>query len=524
MTDWTAPNTEYPPPKANEPALHAAARLGDHDAIRRLVAEGADVNETFDIGLDPDAWDNPATPLMVAASSGDGATVETVHLLLELGADPTITIRGNSAANFACSGLGWNYRPGGELARLELLLNAGAPLGLTGEEGNRTFCDAAERGNADVVRLLLAHGANPNGHWDQEVARQRHLEMNEQMRAYRAEDEANAQFRELIGDDDFDELTASMDAQFFQSMTSAPSGYEIPLFRAAESGSAECARAIIDAGADPLKRDNQQRTALFYAASEEVARELMRAGLSLDDRDTYSWTPLDDAVSSGPDAIPRIEALIAAGADVNATHDRGYTVFMSAAGSMSRERRILEILVEAGADPHAVTELGYNAFHAAVDVNGEANEEVIVRAILGYLKELGVDIDVRNKHGHTPIARAIEEGTGLEVRVLAELGADVNVVCPRHVCGEDGCGAVTAPIVFAAIASAVDSDAKLAALLKAGVNLDVVDEEGRSPLEHARADLEGHVTDESGLSYVDEWTEEARRCVQMLEAACAREA
>jgi hypothetical protein len=61
---------------------------------------------------------------------------------------------------------------------------------------------------------------------------------------------------------------------------------------------------------------------------------------------------------------------------VNATHDRGYTVFMSAVASMERQRVIFERLVAAGADPHAVSELGFTAFHAAVDVSGEANEEV----------------------------------------------------------------------------------------------------------------------------------------------------
>jgi len=88
MTDDYEPWPGYLPPKAGEPALHRAARLGDHEAISSLMAAGADVNAVFDIQLDPDGPDTPATPLMVAAGSGDGASIETVELLLALGADP----------------------------------------------------------------------------------------------------------------------------------------------------------------------------------------------------------------------------------------------------------------------------------------------------------------------------------------------------------------------------------------------------------------------------------------------------
>lgn len=85
MTDWVPPNSEYPPPKPDEPPIIRAARLGDHDAIRSLVRGGVRLDVSFNIRLDPGARECPATPLMVAAGSGDGATVETVDLLLELG-------------------------------------------------------------------------------------------------------------------------------------------------------------------------------------------------------------------------------------------------------------------------------------------------------------------------------------------------------------------------------------------------------------------------------------------------------
>ncbi len=146
-------------------------------------------------------------------------------------------------------------------------------------------------------------------------------------------------------------------------------------------------------------------------------------GLSLEDVDQHGWTPLTAAASDGLEAIDRARWLIEAGANVNASHDRGYTVLMTAASGMERDVEMLRLLVESGADPHAVSELGYNAFHAAIDVNGEANEESSVRSVLGYLNELGVSLVQRNHRGWTPLDRAHYEGTELEETVLRELMA-----------------------------------------------------------------------------------------------------
>ena len=98
-SEWTPPNAEYPPPKAGEPPLHRAARFGNEVEIRSLT-NPRNLETVFDLQLDPGGKGSPATPLMVAAGSGDGATVDTVRLLLGLGADPKRTAEGRSAADF----------------------------------------------------------------------------------------------------------------------------------------------------------------------------------------------------------------------------------------------------------------------------------------------------------------------------------------------------------------------------------------------------------------------------------------
>lgn len=381
------------------------------------------------------------------------------------------------------------------------------------ERMNRRLCDAARQGDTAQVEVLIAEGADPDGYWDPVEARRRHEIMREQLLA-----EADRQLVESLRAVVPDEVRDALDVT--EAPPTAPYASLIPLFCAVQSGSMDCVRALLDAGADVSKHDDLSRTAMWYVTSADVARHLAGHGLSTEDRDCFGWTPLD-AAAEDTDALSRVEALLAAGADVHATHDRGFTVFMSAASASERDPRLLERLVAAGADPHAVTELGYNAFHAAIDVNGEANAEPSVRGILASLQRLGVDIEHRTTLGYTPLARAIEEGTGTEARVLCELGADPNATGPRHVSSDDECSLASAPLIFAAIASAVDGDEKLAALLDAGAVLDVVDESGLTPIEHARQRLE-ELEDAAPSAFTAAWLLEARRCVELLDRAAAR--
>ncbi|MGD9790226.1 MAG: ankyrin repeat domain-containing protein [Phycisphaerales bacterium] len=469
------------------PPLHRATRVGDEAAIRALAASGADLNAVLDIRTDPDERPRPATPLMVAAGSGDGATEATVRLLLELGADPNVVLESHSAATLAFEGLGWGFTPGGDAARARAILDAGTPLPQNPRRANDLLCNAAATGDAERVRLLLERGLNPHGHWDKDEAREDHQRMMRGVSAVRREmpDPLDGWSEDMR--QDIAESIRKAEEEFDERLCSAPWSMDIPLFRAAESGSAACVQLLIDAGADPTRRDCTKRTAMYSASSVEAILVLVHAGLSLEDADEFGWSPLAVAISDGEDALPRIRALLEAGADVNATHDHGYTVFMSAVGS-DRRPAVLRLLVASGADPHAVSEFGYNAFHAAIDVNGEANAEESVRGTFAYLKELGVSLEHRNADGQTPLARAIESGTGIEVRVLCELGAEANAACPCFRCGDEACASTDMPLLLHAAAGfCVQSDVKIEALLRTGADPLATDPNGHTPSMHVAA-------------------------------------
>ncbi len=126
----------------------------------------------------------------------------------------------------------------------------------------------------------------------------------------------------------------------------------------------------------------------------------------------------------------------------------------------------------------------------AVDLNGEANLEESVRDTLTYLKSLGIDLELRNHRGQTPLARALAEGTVTEVKVLCEIGADVNASGPVRCCDAGASDTALRPLLFLAAAStAVDPDQKVEALLQAGADPLADDGRGGTPLDAAVANL-----------------------------------
>jgi uncharacterized protein len=379
-------NPQYLPPKQDEPALHRAARLGDHERLRRLVNDGRDINLPFDIRLDPGARSTLATPLMVAAGSGDGASLETMRLLLELGADPLLNLGQASVARFAAGGLGWNYLPGGDAPRLRLCLALGCDPNETDERGVTLLADAAATGDIDRIKVLLDAGAKPNA---------------------AGTVVPTLPFLRFPGSP-FDD--------------NAPSSFRIPLHNAVEVNEIEIVTLLIAAGADAQAVDNGGRTALFSARSSEIARVLIDVGPDVEAQDCLGWAPLVAAIKDG--SLEGVKALLSVGANVNATHDRGFTVFMSAVSSSQRSLEIMKVLVEAGANPQAVSELGWNAFHAAIDVNGpDANTEESIGSTFELLVQLGVDINHKDAQGVSPLERAKRSYGDTEVKVLLQLGA-----------------------------------------------------------------------------------------------------
>jgi ankyrin repeat protein len=129
-----------------------AARDGDLDTVKRMMAEGADVNVR-----------QGYTPLMAAARFGH---VDVIQFLLTKGAD--VNARGQFYDDTALLYAAWNRN----LALVKILLAHGAEADVPGLEA-MTPLFAAVKGYPEttntpretvreIVRLLLAKGADPH--------------------------------------------------------------------------------------------------------------------------------------------------------------------------------------------------------------------------------------------------------------------------------------------------------------------------------------------------------------------------
>ena len=119
------------------------------------------------------------------------------------------------------------------------------------------------------------------------------------------------------------------------------------------------------------------------------------------------------ALSGKTDYVNR---LIDAGADVNATHERGISVLMTAMRSKNVDT--INLLLEKGADVNATAKNGDTALMDAVLY---ANVDIIK-----LLLEKGADVNAKNSDGYSVIITAVQIKDGEVLKLLIEKGADVN--------------------------------------------------------------------------------------------------
>lgn len=107
-----------------------------------------------------------------------------------------------------------------------------------------------------------------------------------------------------------------------------------------------------------------------------------------------------------------VELLIKHGANVNATDKMGRTPLMYAAG---RSKRGTDFLVQHGADIHHVDNDGKNV------IRFYTHRIHIIR----YFYKLGIDIDLPNKYGTTPLEYAVNINNLAAVKFFYATGANI---------------------------------------------------------------------------------------------------
>jgi len=243
---------------------------------------------------------------------------------------------------------------------------------------------------------------------------------------------------------------------------------------------------------------NKLTSQLFQAIQSnnpEQAKELAAQGAYVNVRTNNGDTFLTHAIKTGE--LPLVEALISGGADVNARDRRGSTPLHSAA--LGGHKEVVELLIASGANVNAKDGRGNTpldlaiqrghieivklflqdkaGFSAAFSSAIQSGNNEVVKLIIG----LGVDVNIKDEYGLTPLHYAVEAGHKEIVVMLLEHNASVDI--------QDNAGRT--PMHYAAEANYWKKDRRdlsveMIRLLKnSGFNIDAQDNNGWTPLHYA---------------------------------------
>ena len=450
-------------------AIQWAAYRNDLETAGVLIAAGANVRQANRDGV---------TPLWLAAETGNAAMIEK---LIQAGADPNEKHpNGETPLMMAARN--------GNVAALQALLDHKADVNLQETlRGTTALMWAAEQAHADAVRILVEHGADVKAASAPDTRNSRlNIAPTIQQRAEQdvffgarrprrapgaaagaagagATGGAAAGAATPDAADDFE--------AFFRGSQVKDGGGLTPLVYAAREGCLECARILVEHGANVNQVTNYGWTPLLTAAQNrhyQLAAYLLDRGADPNLANHGGWTPLylttdNRNIESGDypvrkpdmDHLAFIQLLIDKGANVNARicgaastpeqckgdttetrtnftmqwlYEDGATPFLRAA--QSGDVALMKLLLAHGADPkipsaHNDTALAVASGIGWVEgVTFEWSPEQSLEAVKMCL-DLGIDVNAVDDQGRTALHGAAHKGRTDVIQLLVDHGANL---------------------------------------------------------------------------------------------------
>lgn len=425
--------------------LIAACQTGNLKEVKKLIAEGVDVNAPLAGDL------HKQTPLMCAATKG---YVEIAQALLDAGADiEQNTVLKNTALMLACME--------GERAIVALLIARGARINIEGGiDGSTPLIRAVKAKNLEIVTMLLDAGADINAgdknNWTALIwaTHTKNQEMVELLVAHGAN-------INIIGKDGNTALKRALATNrvkiinlLKQSGAVLENNYEESkkMMTAVKKGNIEDVKQFLAKGLDVNARDSAQWTPLMHACRNgncEMVKLLLAAGADVNAIGVNDCTALErvmnvleaiqvDGYVHPKEPAPYIEIiklLVDAGVDVNKWYDRFTPLIWAVRSGLPL---VATWFLDKGANINAQDHIsGNTALMWAVfcEKNSKVRKgaEIVEKKVLmdqgGYgdlvdlLISRGANVNVKSKYGETALKEARKYGNTVAVKKLLDAGA-----------------------------------------------------------------------------------------------------
>jgi ankyrin repeat protein len=450
---------------ATNTSLMAAVIDGDLDLAQQAIEAGAN--------LDRYDWNLSYAPLGMAIDRGH---LELVQCLLSAGANPHCGSVSTTTLGLAAER--------GEVEIIQMLLPRGIDVNApVGQDGWTALLSAIKNGHRSVVQLLVTAGANVNV-WsrgetpillaakceEREIYHYlyplvntairlcadrdgEHMLQATRKRRIREQDRPVEKFLEMATIGNVEEVQRALEIGIEVDELGAKG--HTALMAAAYYGHRAVVKILLAAGADPnLLSDDDGlgragMTALMLAVSSffasnrhQVAQQLIAGGADVNQRGIGGKTAIMYAALAGSGYTECVEALLAAGADLDLHDDLGHTVLSSVAAAENYP--MFNLLMQAGASTAGLESIqliqaagtgnvdrvkSLLANHVNLDLDRGAAIGNAAAAghtqIVELLIKAGANVNLRDKLGFTPIASAAYAGYGEIVQLLIDAGADI---------------------------------------------------------------------------------------------------
>jgi ankyrin repeat protein len=361
------------------------------------------------------------------------------------------------------------------LARLKMLIEAKADVNKF-SNGGTPLRGAVYWQDVEVVKLLLAHGANPNaetfsilsnlaqkskpGYWNtvlHEAVMKGSLPIAETLLEAGADpnrtDHEGKTPLAIAKEKGFAELVALLQART-KVQSAQPVQPSDDVWRAASQGRLTDLQQLMAGGADVNMTDTDKATPLHMAAAAgqmPVMKWLVEHGANLNAKRRDRSTPLLLAASAGQTDVVKLLVLLRA--DVEAAERGGHTPFT--ASVVNGHLEMAEFLLRHGANPNHQTEAILN-MTALMHVAGQK----LLKAV-EFLLAAGADPGLCDAHGQNALHHAV---SGAVVHRVVEIGPAEDL--------PEGAPEDALPIIERLLASGADPN--------------TCDKSGKTPLNYAR--------------------------------------